>query len=77
MTSVEDELWNIFTYYSLHGDPTDPSRLDSARFYKLCRDSHITLKSKTNLIDELKLFCTAEVKKKGPVFVVSSKFISM
>jgi hypothetical protein len=27
MSSVEQELWNIFSYYSLHGDPLDPEHI--------------------------------------------------
>lgn len=27
MAGVEQELWNIFTYYTLHGDPLDPEHM--------------------------------------------------
>lgn len=27
MSSVEQELWNIFTFYTLHGNPLDPEHL--------------------------------------------------
>ena len=27
MASVEQELWNIFTFYTLHGNPLDPEHM--------------------------------------------------
>lgn len=27
MASVEQKLWNIFTYYTLHGNPLDPEHM--------------------------------------------------
>ncbi len=27
MSAVEQELWNIFTFYTLHGNPLDPEHL--------------------------------------------------
>ena len=33
MTTVEQELWNIFTYYTLHGNPRDPG------FIMVCSES--------------------------------------
>ena len=27
MSSVEQELWNIFTFYTLHGNPLDPEHM--------------------------------------------------
>ena len=27
MASVEEELWNIYTYYTLLGDPLDPEHM--------------------------------------------------
>lgn len=35
---VEEILWNIFTYYSLMGNPRDPSRLNHTGLVKFCRD---------------------------------------
>jgi len=37
--SIQEELWNIFTYYSLHGNPRDPSRINATQFYNFCRDA--------------------------------------
>ena len=36
--SIQEELWNVFTYYSLHGNPRDPSRINATQFYNFCRD---------------------------------------
>jgi hypothetical protein len=36
--SVEEDLWNIFTFYSLHGNQKDPSRLNRSSLYKICRE---------------------------------------
>lgn len=41
MGTIEKELWNIFTYYSLHGNTRDPSKLSETQFIKLCKDSAI------------------------------------
>lgn len=38
MESIQEELWNIFTFYTLHGNPKDPSRLNRTCLLKLCRD---------------------------------------
>jgi hypothetical protein len=37
--SIQEELWNIFSYYSLHGNPRDPSRIMATQFYNFCRDA--------------------------------------
>jgi hypothetical protein len=39
--SVEQELWNIFTFYTLHGNPQDPEHLKMSQFVKLCGDCEI------------------------------------
>lgn len=39
--SVEQELWNIFTYYTLHGNPLDPNFIQSSQFLKFCRKCKI------------------------------------
>jgi hypothetical protein len=38
MTSVETELWNIFTYYTLRGDSLDPEHLKTQQFMQFLRD---------------------------------------
>ena len=37
--SIHEELWNIFTYYSLHGNPRDPSRINATQYCNFCRDT--------------------------------------
>ena len=37
--SVEREIWNIYTYATLHGNPREPSRLTSMALQKLCRET--------------------------------------
>ena len=41
MTSVETELWNIFTYYTLRGDSLDPEHLKTQQFMQFLRDCMI------------------------------------
>lgn len=36
--SIEEELWNIFTFYTLHGNQKDPSRLNRSGMFKVCRE---------------------------------------
>jgi hypothetical protein len=38
MAAIEEVLWNIFTSYSLNGNPRDPSRLNGSGLLKMCRD---------------------------------------
>ena len=37
-SSVEHELWQIFTYYTLRGDALDPEHLKTSQFLQLLRD---------------------------------------
>ena len=37
-TPVDEELWNIFTYYSLHGTVTDPFHINTSQLTRLCKD---------------------------------------
>jgi hypothetical protein len=39
--SVEQELWLVFTHYSLHSDPSLPEQWRSATFVKFARDCQI------------------------------------
>ncbi|CAM9404990.1 unnamed protein product [Ectocarpus sp. 4 AP-2014] len=41
MNGVDDELWNIFTFYSLRGNPLDLTRLSVNQFLRLARDCQI------------------------------------
>ena len=38
MAAIEEILWNVFTYYSLNGNPRDPSRLHSSHLNRFCKD---------------------------------------
>lgn len=67
MDSVEEELWNIFTYYSLHGNPRDPSKLPCFQFLKLCRDSMVmdhTMTDRPLTQADIQLISTAELSKR-------------
>lgn len=66
--TVEKELWNIFTYYSLHGDPLDPEHMRATQFIKMCRDCQVmgtTLSEASPPLMEadIQVTFTAEVKK--------------
>lgn len=39
--SIEEELWNIFSYAALHGNPRDPSKLTGTALLKLCRETMV------------------------------------
>ena len=71
MAGIREELWNIFTYYTLHGNPRDPSRINSMQFLKLCRESMLFDPS---MVEEpltqsiFHVLLTAALKKKGKVF---------
>ena len=41
MSTVEQELWNIFTFYTLHGNPMYPDLLKASQFVKLARECNI------------------------------------
>jgi hypothetical protein len=41
---IEQELWRIFTFYSLHGDPLQPEALRPAHFLRFCKDTQILSK---------------------------------
>lgn len=47
-TSVEEELWRVFTYYSLRGDPSEPETIGSSQFVKFGRDALIVKRPKTS-----------------------------
>jgi hypothetical protein len=38
MANIEEELWNIFSFYTLHGYPRDPSQMNPSALLKMCRD---------------------------------------
>lgn len=70
MGSIEDELWNIFTFYSLHGNPRDPSRINGSVLYRFCRDVLVLDASMTERPisqAELHLLYAAELKSPSKV----------
>lgn len=64
MSSVEAELWNIFTFYTLHGDPLDPEHMRATQLVKLARDTQIVGHTDVTEAD-LNVAYTAEVKRKN------------
>ena len=38
MSSIEEILWNIFTFYSLTANPKDPYRIHYTALLKICKD---------------------------------------
>jgi hypothetical protein len=53
--SVEQELWRVFTFYSLHGDANQPELLRPANFLRFCKDCQITSKKLTPTAIELEI----------------------
>ena len=47
MASVEQELWNIFTFYTLHGNPQYPDLLKASQFVKLAKDCQMLRRNVT------------------------------
>eukprot|EP00636_Phaeomonas_parva_P006273 CAMPEP_0118862584 /NCGR_PEP_ID=MMETSP1163-20130328/7737_1 /TAXON_ID=124430 /ORGANISM="Phaeomonas parva, Strain CCMP2877" /LENGTH=477 /DNA_ID=CAMNT_0006796501 /DNA_START=10 /DNA_END=1443 /DNA_ORIENTATION=+ len=41
MAGIEAELWNIFTFYSLHGNPLDPERMSGQLMLRLAKDCDV------------------------------------
>jgi hypothetical protein len=72
ITRVEHELWNIFTYYTLHSDPTQPEHLKVAHFIRFVKDCQIVSRS---LIEaDIQIMMTREV---SLVFFFSSLYHSL
>lgn len=67
--SVDIELWNIFTFYSLQGSPRDPIYLNAAQFSLLCKDSNINT-------DKLKsIFHKISLEKRGIAYKYFMSFL--
>jgi hypothetical protein len=68
METVDEELWNIYTFYTLHGNPRDPSKLQCSQFLKLCRDcllmDHKMVERPLTQAD-IQLIYTYELRKAG------------
>ena len=70
MSSIETELWNIFTYYTLHSNPRDPSKINGTVMYKFCRDVMVVDASMTEkpiTQAELHIIFTSELKHRKKV----------
>ena len=39
--SIEEELWRIYTFYTLHADPTVPEQLKVPSFIRFSKDCQI------------------------------------
>ncbi len=59
ISEVEHELWKIFTYYTLHSDPTQPEHLKVANFIRFAKDSQIMCRHLTQA--DLQIELTKEV----------------
>ncbi|KAA0160519.1 hypothetical protein FNF27_01454 [Cafeteria roenbergensis] len=71
MASVEQKLWNIFTYYTLHGNPLDPEHMRSQQFVKFCKTCQIvgsgtSTAAEPLVVADVVVAYTAEVKRKRP-----------
>ena len=69
MSSIDEELWNVFTYYAMHHNPREATRLYSAGLTKLCRDINLMNSTHTErpiMQAEIHLLFKAEVLKKSP-----------
>ena len=64
--SMEKDLWSIFTYATLYGNPLDPSQLSSNGLLKICRDSMLFDESMTDIPTtqaQVHLIFAAELKR--------------
>mmetsp|Transcript_9547 Transcript_9547/g.14364 ORF Transcript_9547/g.14364 Transcript_9547/m.14364 type:complete len:421 (-) Transcript_9547:162-1424(-) len=62
ISKVEHELWNIFTYYTLHSDPTQPEHLKVAHFLRFAKDCQIV--SRHLMAADIQIMMTREVRNK-------------
>lgn len=65
MVAVEEILWNIFTFYTLNGNPKDPSRMHNTALVRFCRDIMVMDSSMTEAAlnhADLQLIYTAATK---------------
>ncbi|CAE7398054.1 unnamed protein product [Symbiodinium sp. KB8] len=69
--TVEQELWNIFTFYSLNGNPLDPGHIRQTQFVRFARDvgmvgEDATSEALTPLVDaNIEVAYTAQVNRKS------------
>jgi len=75
--SIEEELWNIFTYYTMHSNPRDPSKLNSIGLAKFCRDIMVLDQSMTEkpiLAADVHLLFTSEIKKNQMIVSITCNY---
>lgn len=60
---IEQELWKIFTFYSLHGDSSQPEQLKPASFLKFCKDCQILSKKLNKTAIELEITKLVDILK--------------
>ncbi len=63
-------MWNIFTFYTLHGNPLDPEHIRASQFVKLAKDTQIvgsSLHSSGPMLTEadINVIYTAEVTQRA------------
>jgi len=65
---IEQELWRIFTFYSLHGDPTQPENMRPAHFLRFCKDCQILSRKINPTAIELEVSKLARMKSNNSEF---------
>lgn len=78
MSAIEEVLWNIFTSYTLSGNPKDPSRLNGSGLLKFCRDIMVLDPMMTEVPltkANLDLIYTSEIKSPKKVWLNLIKVI--
>lgn len=68
-----DELWSIFTLYSLLADPTNPEQLKVANFLRFAKDSQIISKKLTSTDVELELAKLVRDRRHDEALVMENK----
>ena len=63
-TSINEELWRIFSFYSLEcGDKNDPEHLDSSQFLRFCQCCELVDDSAGMSEADINLMFTTQTKK--------------
>ena len=63
--SIEEELWHVFTHYTLMSDPTTPAGLTAQQFLKLAKEVQLVVASKG--LAEAQILVSAQVSS-GEIF---------
>lgn len=66
MTTVEEEIWNIFSYYAMAGNPNQPVKLRYTSFLKFAKDiliSDVNNMTETRVLPaDIHIIFTHEIK---------------